>query len=164
MVDASPALSPHREHLLRVSAASRVNTPARVVAAFIAMSLLAMLAIGASLNPDPHGHGTHTQLGLPRCGWEAALGMPCATCGMTTAVTHMAHGHPVRAFLTQPLGALIALAAAAGFWAALHVAATGSQVGTLIGRWIRPRTLIALGVIAMAAWGYTIATWPQQGG
>ena len=46
---------------------------------------LAPLVIAAALSPSNAGHGTHRQLGLPACGWQTNMGLPCPTCGMTTS-------------------------------------------------------------------------------
>ena len=70
------------------------------------------------LHPDPRGYDTHTQLGLPACGFLQITGLPCASCGMTTAFANMAHGHFVGALRAQAFGAalflLTALAAVLG--------------------------------------------------
>lgn len=131
----------------------------RGVALLVALLCLAPLAVGAWLTPSPEGHGTHTQLGLPPCGWVIAMNKPCFACGMTTAVTQAAHGDFVKAFIVQPAGALFAICSAIGFWAALHVALTGSMLGPVCARMLRPLVLwAALGVV-LAAWGYKVITW-----
>ncbi len=137
-----------------------IGTGGRALAGLIAAAVLGALLTGAALEPRSEGHGTHTQLGLPGCGWAAAFGRPCVTCGMTTAVAHAAHGNPTAAFAAQPLGAALAYAAAAGFWAALHATATGSRVGLALGGLARPRYLWVLAAAAAAAWGYKLAVWP----
>ena len=68
------------------------------------------------LTPNPHGHGTHTQLHLPSCPWPQTVGGPCPTCGMTTAFAFAADGRFLRSFLTQPCGFALALMTAAGSW------------------------------------------------
>lgn len=118
-----------------------------------------MLAVGAWLEPSPDGHGTHAQLGLPACGWVQVLGKPCPTCGMTTAVSLAAHGRPVQSFLTQPAGFLVAVAAAAAFWVALHVAITGSRTHAAFAFLVRPRPLCILAAIWLGSWVYKIITW-----
>jgi len=45
------------------------------------------------------------------CVFRSLTGIPCATCGMTHAFVHLAHGHVAEAFLWSPLGALLAAAA-----------------------------------------------------
>jgi len=53
-------------------------------------------------------------LGLPFvCPLRGLAGIPCATCGMTHAFVHLAHGEVARAVQASPLGALLA----AGAWA-----------------------------------------------
>jgi hypothetical protein len=47
------------------------------------------------------------------CPVRLLVGIPCATCGMTRAFVHLAHGHVVEAFQWSPLGAALA----AGAWA-----------------------------------------------
>lgn len=58
--------------------------------------------------PDPRGFGTHEQLGMRPCGWPARYGMPCPTCGVTTAASHLVHLRPWQALATQPFGAVLA--------------------------------------------------------
>lgn len=131
----------------------------RILAALTSLAFLAILVIGAALKPNPAGHSTHEQLGMPPCGFLSATGYPCPTCGMTTAVSLAAHAHPWRAFVTQPFGALVALGAAVGFWGALHVALFGSRLGRIAGTLLRPRIVwIGAGLWA-ASWGYTLISW-----
>jgi hypothetical protein len=47
------------------------------------------------------------------CPLRALTSIPCATCGMTHAFVHLAHGHLAEALRWNPLGALLAL----GAWA-----------------------------------------------
>jgi hypothetical protein len=119
-----------------------------------------VLGIAAWLDPSAAGLGTHTQLGLPPCGWAMTLNRPCPTCGMTTAFADAAHARFADAFLAQPFGLLLALGTAAAFWAGLHVALTGSHLGRLCGRMLTPRVLWILAALAAAAWAYKWATWP----
>lgn len=118
-----------------------------------------MLVIAAGLNYDPAGHGTHTQLGMPACGWAIALDIPCPTCGMTTSFTAAADAEPVRAFFTQPLGAVLALVTASLFWAGIWEALTGDRLDAIALRWLRPRTIWYLAALAALAWIYKIVTW-----
>jgi len=132
---------------------------ARLFAAAIAAACLAVLLAAATIQPNASGHGSHTQLGLPACGWATVTGKPCPTCGMTTAFAHAAHGRFDRAFITQPLGALLALPAAGTFWVAGHTAVTGSRLGRWCATMLRPRTLWVLGGLLVVSWIYKILTW-----
>jgi hypothetical protein len=129
------------------------------VAVLVSLASAATLGLGAWITPDAAGHGSHTQLGLPPCAWAVVLHRPCPTCGMTTAVSHAAHGHFIRAFVAQPFGLLVALAMTAAFWSGLHVAAFGSQLGPLYARLMTPRALWAIAAVAAGSWAYKWATW-----
>ncbi|HHN77174.1 MAG TPA: DUF2752 domain-containing protein [Phycisphaerales bacterium] len=112
-----------------------------------------------ALHPSDEGHGTHTQLGMPACGWVIAFNKPCPTCGMTTAFTHAAHGRFADALADQPMGALLALISAAVFWAGLHTAITGCRLDRLVRMVLAPRTLWIAAALAAGAWGYKLLTW-----
>lgn len=120
---------------------------------------LAMLLTGAALAPDDEGHGTHTQLGLPECGWAQRFDQPCFTCGMTTAVSHAASGSMVESFTTQPAGMLVAVLGATLFWFGLHAAATGSRLDLILTRMLSSRALTIAGAVVVAAWIYKVVTW-----
>jgi hypothetical protein len=73
----------------------------------IAVSCAAVLAGLAMLAPSKDGFGTHLQLGLPACSTLARTGYPCPTCGVTTSMAEMAHGHLFRAWNAHPLGVIL---------------------------------------------------------
>lgn len=136
----------------------------RIAAALVAGACLAVLIVAAGLDPDPIGAGTHTQLGLSPCGWVAKYGRPCMTCGMTTSFAHAAHAGFLRSFLVQPAGFLLAIGAAAAFWAGLHIAITGSRLGHLYVRLLTPAG-VALGIsLFVLAWGYKLLTFQVAAG
>jgi len=83
------------------------------------------MLLAAWLSPDPSGMGTHQQLGFPPCGLVIASGIPCPTCGMTTAFAWVARGHIGAAFAAQPFGAMLALATALTAGLALAALVTG---------------------------------------
>src|SRR5438270_12571671 len=68
---------------------------------------LAITGFGAYLHPDPSGHGTHTQLGLPPCPSVLLFNRPCPGCGLTTSFTAFIHGDLASAFHAHPLGPLL---------------------------------------------------------
>lgn len=134
-----------------------------MVAAVVATGCLGLLVAAASLTPDPAGHGTHTQLGLPACQWAMRFGKPCPTCGMTTAFAYAAKARLGSAFEAQPFGLLLAIVTAGAFWGALHVAVTGSDLGRLAAGWARPRVILVLAAAGLAAWAYKWVTWNAGG-
>jgi hypothetical protein len=79
----------------------------RLLGLFVALPAAAVLATAAAIHPDARGYDTHTQLGLPPCGLLQMTGMPCPTCGMTTAFALMACGRVWAALQTQACGALL---------------------------------------------------------
>ncbi len=128
----------------------------RAAAAVVLAAALGPLLLAAWLAPSARGHGTHEQLGLAPCGFMERTGMPCPSCGMTTAVAHAADGDILAAFITQPFGALLALAAAAIAVSAVWVLATDFPVEQYLRTvgWGRLGWL-ALGLL-LVAWGYKI--------
>lgn len=65
-------------------------------------SWAAVTLIAAILRPDPAGHGTHQQLGLPPCPSVILFGRPCPGCGLTTGFSHVVHGHFAEAMHVHP--------------------------------------------------------------
>ncbi len=95
-------------------------------------------------------------LGIPYvCPLRGLAGIPCATCGMTHAFVHLAHGEVARALAASPLGALLA----AGAWLyaladAVRVAA-GAPLPVPSTRALRAAT--ALGIVALLAnWAWLL--------
>jgi hypothetical protein len=68
---------------------------------------VAVTAIGFWLHPDPTGHGTHQQLGLPPCPSALFFDRPCPGCGLTTSWTALLHGQWRFAFESHPLGPVL---------------------------------------------------------
>lgn len=128
----------------------------RAVAGLVALACAGVLTIAWWLKPAAGGLGTHQQLGLPPCAWKAMWGFPCVTCGMTTAFSHAAHGDLIASFRVQPMGCILAVLTSVICWTALHTAASGSRALDASLRLLQPRTLMGVGVLLLAAWGYTI--------
>lgn len=140
----------------RLPVLSRLGWRARFVASLISLGLLAVLAVAASVAPDPRGFGTHERLGMQSCGFLLRTGIPCPTCGATTAFAHFVRGQWLASFRTQPLGFGLALASAAGFWGAGYVAATGRPAHRLLR--IVPLSYYgwSVGALALVAWAWKI--------
>ncbi len=128
----------------------------RRAALIVAIACFALLAVAATLSPAGAGHGTHRQLGLPPCGWVAGFGIPCPTCGMTTAFASAADGDLVSSFLTQPMGCILALATAAAALVSTYVAATGSAIGGHLLRLVTPKVGWWVAGLILAAWIYKV--------
>lgn len=131
----------------------------RLAAAGIAAIAVAPLVVASLLEPSADGLGTHRQLGLPACSWIAGLGLPCPSCGMTTAFSFAARGDLGNAFATQPAGAVLAVLAAMVAVVAAWTAATGSQVWRLLWSAMDARAWWALVGVAALAWVYKIASF-----
>jgi hypothetical protein len=144
---------------VRAASAAGGTLRPRIGGAAVSLASLGVLLAAAWVRPAAEGHGTHTQLGLPPCGWAMVSGSPCPTCGMTTAFAHAVRGELGEAFLCQPMGLLLAMGTAATFWAGLHIAMTGSRVWMLYARLLSPRLLWVLAGLTAAAWLYKWATW-----
>jgi hypothetical protein len=133
-----------------------VRSRRRWFAAVAAVATGTLLLVAAWLEPSTDGHGTHTQLGLPQCGWVVSMGMPCPSCGMTTSFAHAANGNLLGSVRAQPAGAVLALGTAMVFVLAIWVLATGSAIGAFwfdrIGRWF----FIFGGILIVGAWVYKI--------
>ena len=129
---------------------------ARWLAALLLAGCLALLGTAGWLQPDRRGYGTAEQLGTGPCGVLVMTGLPCPTCGMTTAFAYTVRGQWIRAFWAQPAGLVLAV---------------GTMVLTVVcvwvllrGRWPRlglwfitpHRLFLALLVLLLGAWGAKI--------
>lgn len=89
-------------------------------AVYLAFAVLSMTVLGlaAGLTPSASRLGTHTQLGLPACGFLTRTGWPCPSCGLTTSFALAARGRFGDAAFVQPFGFLlfVALLCAAPFF------------------------------------------------
>jgi hypothetical protein len=131
----------------------------RSLAGAVAIAASVTFAMLVRIRPDERGHGTHEQLGWAPCGWPITYGIPCPTCGCTTAACLLVHGRIVAAFVTQPFGAAVT---AFGLLLGTHAMLCllrGRSFADLLVR--LPFWRIVLGGIALllAAWGYTWLTW-----
>ncbi|MBN1488402.1 MAG: DUF2752 domain-containing protein [Phycisphaerae bacterium] len=147
-----------RQRLGPILVVSSLRRPivGRVWAVLIAGACAGTLALAASLRPDPTGFGTHTQFGWSACGFLVQTGYPCPTCGMTTAFADFATGHPIRAFMHQPMGLILAAGTAVVGIVALAAAISGRVLGV---NWYRVnpvRVVWAFVVLFIGSWAYLI--------
>ncbi len=90
------AFSEDRSHLTRLTALG------------VFAGAMVILGMAWYVHPDARGLGTHEQLGMGPCGFLITTGLPCPTCGMTTAFSHVVRGHVLQALWAQPAGAAMA--------------------------------------------------------
>jgi hypothetical protein len=113
--------------------------------ALLLLGVLVMVAVGLYLTPDPAGHGTHQQLGLPPCTIYYLTGRPCPSCGLTTSVSAILHGQFGLAWRANPMGY--------GIVAAATAIAFNSLFALLWGRSVRIEntrfTVLLLGLLAI---------------
>jgi hypothetical protein len=129
----------------------------RAVAAALLLPSLSLLLVAASLEPNVAGIGTHTQLGLTPCGFQAATGLPCATCGMTTAFALAADGRLLASWSNQPAGAVLALLTAMAAVTAGWALVRGMPLAPLGRALWRPVPVFALIVLVLGGWAFTAA-------
>lgn len=126
----------------------------RLFWAFAFLACTAVLLIALRLQPDGRGVGTHEQLGLPPCGFVAAWGIPCPSCGFTTTYTLAAHGRPWAAIKNQPFGFFLFCLTVLGSPGSLLAAWRGVSLLDATVRW--PWGKILLGLLAgwLLSWAY----------
>jgi hypothetical protein len=122
----------------------------------IVASFAGVIFLSFALSPDPSGLGTHTQLGLPPCGLYEHFGIPCLSCGMTTAFAHMVRLHWIAGFHANPLGAGLFLLF--GMTAVLNLLAlvSGWSFLRLLERKDWTRFALLFLFLAVGSWGYKI--------
>jgi hypothetical protein len=113
------------------------------------------------VTPDPRGHGTHEQMGLPACGWVVQYNKPCPTCGVTTAASHLVHRQPWQALKTQPFGTALA---AFGLWLAAVAAFSLVRGRSFLDYLLclpQVRIFVWGVVLLLASWIYIYLTFPS---
>lgn len=133
----------------------------RTLAAGVGIAASVAFGALARIQPDPRGYGSHEQLGMDACSWPVVYGIPCPTCGCTTAACLLVHGRIVEAFATQPFGAAVA---AFGTLVGVHAVLCllrGRSFADLIVRWPFWRFVGGGILLLLLAWAYTWLTWPR---
>lgn len=126
----------------------------RALAAAVAGAAVVCFAALWSVDPDPRGYDTHVQLGMTPCGWPKVYGIPCPTCGATTAAALVVHGRLFAAVATQPFGAAVA---ASGLVLGVLALYCLVRSRSFLDVWLQlPRHRLLLAGIALLflAWGY----------
>ncbi len=117
-----------------------------------------LLAAAGAIEPDARGYGTHTQLGLPPCGFLSFTGSPCPGCGLTTAFAYGIRGHWSLAASANPLG--LALFFVVCFCIPLGVTAAlrGWSLDAVIERFALNHWALALAGCAVVVWIVRLAS------
>lgn len=141
----------------KTAAPVRLGVWGRLWSAFVAASCLAVLVVATRVQPSPTGVGSHADsLGLNECQWLQQAGVPCPSCGMTTAFAHFVRGNLPASVYVQPMGALLAAAAGCCVLGGAYAAASGRPAHRLLrllpGRYYLFPTLL----FALAAWAWKI--------
>jgi hypothetical protein len=154
------SLDDHGQHPLGplVELAPDRSNLTRLIAVGVFVGSMAILGVARWIDPDTKGVGTHRQLGLRPCGFLITTGLPCPTCGMTTAFANTVRGRLWRAAQAQPAGTLLALLTAALACLALVVMITGRRLEI---NWYRINPMhVLIGGIAvfLGSWIFKIVT------
>ena len=140
--------------LIRIPCASLQS---RFWAGVWCLGCVTLLVVAALVTPDPSGVGTHTQLGAPPCSSMMLWGVPCPTCGMTTAFAHTVRGQWLSAIRVQPAGWLAAVATALCALVTAVTVVTGRKWAV---NWYRAppgRVAVSIVAIVLLAWLYRVS-------
>jgi hypothetical protein len=82
------------------------------------------------------------------------MGLPCPTCGATTAACHLVHGNLLAAFATQPFGAAVAAAGLVAGVVALWCLALRRSLLDIYAQLPVARILVGGTLLFVLSWGY----------
>lgn len=117
-----------------------------------------VITLATQLTPDPSGHGTHQQLGLPPCGFIYITGYPCPGCGLTTAFSHMVRLDFVGAARSNPFGILLFMVSFTTIWVSLYGFIKRLPVLQTLERLQFERWAVLLSVTAITVWAVRVCT------
>lgn len=123
-----------------------------------------VIVVALVVRPSGAGFGSHTQLGIAKCSWPTTWGIPCPTCGMTTAFAHTMRGQWGAAIRVQPMGWLLAVWVVGGMCFSATACLTGR---TWRINWYRVSPVFVAAIVVglgLAAWGYKILVMRGQFG
>ncbi len=126
----------------------------RLVSVVVAAAAVVCTGLLWSVAPDERGYDTHVQLGMTACGWPESMGLPCPTCGATTAACHLVHGNLLAAFATQPFGAAVAAAGLVAGVVALWCLALRRSLLDIYAQLPVARILVGGTLLFVLSWGY----------
>ncbi len=119
---------------------------------------LLVVATAALLTPNPEGHGTHTQLGLPPCGFYVFTGVPCPGCGLTTCFAYMVRLDVIGAATANPFGIMLFLTTVAVIPVSIVGLVRGLPVIETLDRLHADKWAILLAACSLTVWIVRVAT------
>jgi hypothetical protein len=134
----------------------RASPNQRIIAAIVCVSITGFFSIFAVAGHYKIDMGMF----MGRCGFKQNTGLPCPTCGMTTAALAFTQGKILEAFYLQPAGGLLySLAVVAAVLAfIISVFGVNFRFLTQFFAEVKIRYIaIALIVIILAGWAVTMA-------
>lgn len=128
----------------------------RLPAIITCLACTSLLSLAAWFNPSSEGLGTHTQLGLPPCGFKQTSGLPCPTCGCTTSFALAADGRVIDSLVNQPFGGVLAIFTAVLAIVTGYAAVVGLPLTPLGVFLTQNRVIFSFVGLLLAAWVYKI--------
>lgn len=122
------------------------------------LALSVPLVVACFLEPSPQHRGTHQQLGLPPCTFVLVFGLPCPTCGMTTAWAHLVRGEWIEALRANVGGTLLALLNLVAVPWLLLSAARGRWLGWAPSDSATAWTALAIATVTIVDWCVRLVT------
>jgi hypothetical protein len=131
----------------------------------VAALLAGVFAVARWLDPydadgQPRTMATHTQLGMPPCGFVVATGKPCPACGMTTSFALLVRGDVGASLRANWAGTAVAV-----LWAGTLVwAVAGGVRGRLLfvprgrGELVLTAAVGVVLVLMLTRWGIVLAS------
>jgi len=135
---------------------SPASSQQRIIAAVICLAIAAFFGIFALAGRYNLDMGRW----LGYCGFKQRTGLPCPTCGMTTATLTFAQGKIWQAFYIQPACGLLCSVAVIAAILAFIVAVLGVYfrfIGRFFGQVKLRYMLLALLAVTAAGWAVTLA-------
>jgi len=131
--------------------------PEKIVILVVLSVIVTLLVLSYSFVPVLEYRALSGPFFIPPCGFRLSTGIPCPTCYMTRSFALMARGRIFEAVWIQPMGALLWAMAAVSVPILLVALVVPRPVTPVLERWPLRRIILALFLLTLAAWGYTIA-------
>lgn len=144
------------QQLIKPKLFLRASLNQRMIAAIVCLSIAGFFGIFAVAGHYKVDMGSF----LGRCGFKQNTGLPCPTCGMTTAALAFAQGKILEAFYIQPAGGLLYSIAVVAAVLAFIISVFGINFHFLMRFFSEVKIryiVIALVIIILAGWAVTMA-------